>query len=479
MKQNKFDQILNRISLEEIVQYYELDNHTFNECLVFFDVSQTMFFRVLKHYNYKKPNSLHTENIKKSKLEKYGDANYNNRDKAKETCLEKYGVDNPFKDVDKIKQSLINKYGVDSPMKVEEIKQKVLLNKNYVEINKKSRYTYFQRTGYDNPAKNPEVIKKAIETRLGKDYYTNLDNTRKTCQERYGVDFPCQRPEARVASSNNSKPNKLFAELLIENNITFEREFNLENRSYDFKIDNILIEINPYATHNVTWSPFSEKVIDKKYHYEKSILAKKYNYRCIHIFDWDNMDKIISLLKNREIVYARKCEIREVSKEDAIEFINKHHLQNYAKDTVRVGLYYNNDLVSIMTFNKPRYNKNYEYEIIRYCSSHNVIGGAKKLFKYFINKYNVVSVITYCDFSKFSGVVYEDLGFKQVNLSIGKHWLNTKTFRHITDNLLRQRGADQLLETNKGKYTSNKDIMIDNNYVEIYDAGQNTYVFLK
>lgn len=479
MKQNKFDQILNRISLEEIVQYYELDNHTFNECLVFFDVSQTMFFRVLKHYNYKKPNSLHTENIKKSKLEKYGDVNYNNRDKAKETCLEKYGVDNPFKDVDKIKQSLINKYGVDSPMKVEEIKQKVLSNKNYVEINKKSRETYFKKTGYDNPAKNPEVMRKAVETRLGKDYYTDMEKTRKTCQERYGVDFPCQRPEARVTSSNNSVPNKLFADLLITNNISFEREFNLENRSFDFKIDNILIEINPFATHNTTWSPFNRDSIDKKYHHDKSLLAKKYNYRCIHIFDWDNTDKIISLLKSREKIFARKCEIKEVPKKDAIEFINKYHLQNYAKDLIRLGLYHNNTLVSIMTFNKPRYNKNYEYEIIRYCSSHNVIGGAHKLFKYFIDKHNVQSMITYNDFSKFSGAVYEDLGFKQINVSIGKHWLNTKTFRHITDNLLRQRGADQLLGTRLGKDASNRTVMLENNYVEIYDAGQNTYVFLK
>ena len=55
------------------------------------------------------------------------------------------------------------------------------------------------------------------------------------------------------------------------------------------------------------------------------------------------------------------------------------------------------------------------------------------------------------------------------------HWYNIKTKKHVTDNLLRQRGFDQLFNTNYGKGTSNEDLMRDSGFVEIYDCGQNVW----
>ena len=207
-------------------------------------------------------------------------------------------------------------------------------------------------------------------------------------------------------------------------------------------------------------------------------MAINNGYRCINIWDWDDKYKIINLLLPKPRVYGRNCIIKEVQKSEAIEFINKHHLQNYSKSEIRIGLYYNDKLISIMTFGKPRYNKNYEYELIRYCSSHKVIGGAEKLFKYFIKNYNPKSVISYCDWSKFTGDVYIKLGFKFKSCAVSKHWYNITTKQHITDNLLRQRGFDQLFNTNYGKGYSNTDLMLQHNFVEVYDAGQATYVWI-
>lgn len=134
-----------------------------------------------------------------------------------------------------------------------------------------------------------------------------------------------------------------------------------------------------------------------------------------------------------------------------------------------------------MTFGKPRYNKKYEYELLRYCTINNVIGGAKKLFSYFIKLYNPESVVSYCDKSKFSGQVYIDLGFiLKLDGQPMKHWYNPKEkVSHITDNLLRQRGFDQIFNTNFGKGTSNEQLIIDKGYLPIYDCGQNTYVWVK
>ena len=73
--------------------------------------------------------------------------------------------------------------------------------------------------------------------------------------------------------------------------------------------------------------------------------------------------------------------------------------------------------------------------------------------------------------------IYNTLGFTLEGISIGKHWYNIKTQKHITDNLLRQRGYDQLFNTSYGKGSSNEKLMLENGFVEIYDAGQATYIY--
>ena len=132
-----------------------------------------------------------------------------------------------------------------------------------------------------------------------------------------------------------------------------------------------------------------------------------------------------------------------------------------------------------MTFGKPRYNKNYEYELLRLCTKFDfeVVAGASKLFTYFIRHYSPASIISYCDLSKFKGDVYTKLGFNLQSVSNPSlHWYNIKTKQHITDNLLRQRGFDQLFGTNYGKGVSNEKLMLEHNFVKIYDAGQATYI---
>ena len=60
-----------------------------------------------------------------TKLIKYDSVN--NDKKRKETCLEKYGVDNPAKCStikEKIKQTNIEKYGMSSPLQNSKVKQK-------------------------------------------------------------------------------------------------------------------------------------------------------------------------------------------------------------------------------------------------------------------------------------------------------------------------------------------------------------------
>lgn len=419
-------EFISSLDVNKLQEEFIDQNLTKEELANKYNVSYNRMCKALKKLNISKPKSLSSKRGLDTKYKKYG---------SKEE-YDKYCSD---KKVD----TILSKYN--------------------------SLDEYYSKVG--------ESVRNTKISLYGSSSYYNIDKARETSLERYGVEFPCMRKEARSASSNDSRFNQRFKQLLIDNNIEFEEEFPLENKSYDFKVGNILIEINPSATHNSLWG-IHGKPKDKYYHQKKSILANNNGYRCIHLWDWDDPVKLISLLKPRDLVYARRCEIREVSLQDTISFLNTFHFQGYARDDIRIGLYYNNELISIMTFDKPRYNSNYEYELVRYCSSMNITGGKEKLFKYFIDTYKPSSIISYCDRSKFSGDTYLELGFKL--LKEGKpsrHWYNIKTGKHITSNLLRQRGVDQLLGTNYGKGKSNTEAVIENDFVPIFDCGQDSYIY--
>jgi hypothetical protein len=308
-----------------------------------------------------------------------------------------------------------------------------------------------------------------------------MERVRKSNLERHGVKYFCQHKKCNDANGFRiSKVNKKFQGLLEKEGINGELEYIVEDYGYDLKVGNTLIEIDPYFTHNSTVGPcFGGRERKPKpfdYHLTKTLFAEEHGFHCIHVFDWDDKDKIVALLKERGVIYARKCRVQEIQKKEVDEFLNKYHLQGSTKQVqYAYGLFYEDKLVQVMTFGKPRYNKNYEYELLRLCtiSGLKVIGGADKLLSYFEERVNPKSIISYCDLSKFSGGVYEKLGFTLTNQTPPtKHWYNEKTKRHITDNLLRQRGFDQLHKTNFGKGTDNAQLMIENGYVEIYDCGQ-------
>lgn len=160
------------------------------------------------------------------------------------------------------------------------------------------------------------------------------------------------------------------------------------------------------------------------YHQQKTIQCIQNRIRLIHIFEyeWNDIEKqarIKNFLSdligiNKKEIYARNTEIKTLDLETAKMFEETYHLQGSANSTVNLGLYNNNELVGLMTFGKPRFNNNFEWELIRLCYKTGtvVIGGTEKLFKYFINNYKPKSIISYCDISKFDGNTYLKLGFE-------------------------------------------------------------------
>ena len=406
---------------------------------------------------------------KKGKItrkELYGDENYNNPKKLKQTCLERYGVTNPMmlQDIQqKSKKTCLEKYGSEYVFTSDNFISK---KKEYIN---KTKQTCLERYGVSSVMMSEDIKSKV----------------KSTCLERYGVLWNCMREEAHNSKNEKSTPNELFAILLKENNIEFEREFALGKFIYDFKINDILVEINPSATHNINFNPFSKtKCIEKDYHKNKTINAKNNGFRCVHVFDWDDFGKILDIIKNKtEIIYARKCEIKQINNKEVNLFLDKNHIQSRCKNqSICLGLFYNKKIVQVMTFGKPRYNKNFEYELLRLCSKNNccVIGGAQRLFNYFVKNHSPKTIISYCDTSKFTGKVYYDLGFLKLKDNPPScHWVNLKTKQHINNTLLLKIGFDKIFGTTFGKGISNEELMLKHDFVQVFDCGQDSYVWKK
>lgn len=495
---NKFSNLLNTIDKDELINYYS--NHSRTSTAKQFNISTYHVDLLLDAYGVKKhtrtestrlynlemygvenvsQSSEIVDKIKATKKARYGDENYCNLEQRKRTNLEKYGSVSAFGNPEvqeKSRQTNLARYGVENAFLRSDIQAELKARESEIAAKRNAavRKTFLEKYGVENPSQLKGSREKALES------------MRQTMREKYGLEYPVQLPQVRQAMggrSSNSVPNKAFAELLAYNGIECQPEFTIGRFTYDFRVGQTVVEIDPAATHNSTWTPFSKTGKSKTYHYDKSQEAVSHGYRCIHIWDWDNTESILELLKNnRKKIYARQCSVSLVDTRECKSFLNDYHLQGYIKADICLALMYEGEIAALMTFSKPRYNRNYQFELLRYCSKYNIVGGAEKLFKHFVGSYDPQSIISYCDLSKFTGDVYPRLGFKFKSYSIGKHWYNIKTKKHITNNLLIQRGFDQLLGKEYGCYgkgTPNEELMLQHGFVEIYDAGQATYIWKK
>ena len=154
-------------------------------------------------------------------------------------------------------------------------------------------------------------------------------------------------------------------------------------------------------------------------------------------------------------VYARKCDIIELDEDK--EFLNQYHIQASCSSSIKLGLKHENELVAVMSFGKSRFNKQYDWELLRYASKDCVIGGAGKLLAYFRKKYVNTSIISYCDLRYSNGDLYKSIGFK---------------FSHISDPSFRYYNETESLsryQVMKMKKTHKQ--MIEEGYEKIFDCG--------
>lgn len=242
----------------------------------------------------------------------------------------------------------------------------------------------------------------------------------------------------------------------------------------------------------------SYPVKDMKYHQDKSIQAAKVGIRLIHIFEYEWKDsKIQEKIKNYlydivksdsiDRMYARNTVVSEISPAEQYKFQDKYHLQGRATASIHLGIYQDadkdkKDLLGIMTFGKPRFNNQYEYELVRMCFKPkvSVVGGAQKMFKHFLDMYKPKQILTYSDISKFTGGVYKQMGMRAVQdnpMTVPNYvWVRPQDSSFLNRY---QTTKQKLVDSGLGSddQTEN-DIMTWSGYVKVYDCGQLKYEYI-
>lgn len=444
------------------------------------------------------------------------------KEKIIKTNLIKYGANSPMSNQEikeKSQKTIIKNWGVDNPSKNKEILQKRVQSfKNNISSFRESyKKTSIERYGVEHPWSNKSIHNKTIKkfydeyseriiNKIDDNYYSfiGFDKNDMTklifnCKKCY-LDFDILTYQFyyRINSSVNlcTKCNPISENSSIKqtdvynfikcnyNSIVLQNDSNIIK---PFEVDIFLPDINLAIEFNgVFWH--SSKFKDKDYHkskYEKSI-QNNINLITIWEDDWILKQDIVKsfilnkLNKTPNRIFARKCVIREVEYKKSKLFLDDNHLQGDCKSSIRLGLYHNEELVSLMTFSKLRLplsqkSKGNIFELTRFCNKvhHNVIGGASKLFNYFLNNYKPEEVHTYSDNMISNGNLYNTLGFKFEHISnpgywyvingIRKHRFNFRKFRLVKE------GAD--------KNKTEEEIMLEKGYHRIYNSGNKKWIY--
>lgn len=414
-------------SKEEIEKYYIEQNLTKKECLDIFKCSSTTFSRWLSFYNIKKTPekiseiAIKTQSYKKKLIpnQKELEQEYINTPYTREEICKKYDVSlstfarwlttlkitkNKEQVQKTIEESNLKKFGVSNSQKTDILHIDIWDNRD--------KMLYFLKTKKDGT--------KYTTTELQLFF-----NVGETSVLRKINDYNL-RECINLNKSFSDEERKVFDSIygLSDDFVLNDREI-LKGKEIDIYCPSKKIGIEFNGTY---WHCSLKK--EKNYHYQKSLEAEKKGIRLIHIYEyeWNNPKKVEilqSLLKIAfgevsEKIYARKCEIKEITNKEAKLFNEKNHLQGHRNAQVTYGLFYNNQLVQLMSFSKTKYNKNLKndnsWEIIRGCPGSNniVVGGVGKLFKHFIKEYDPEEVFSYCDFNKFDGSGYEAIGMKLI-----------------------------------------------------------------
>jgi hypothetical protein len=431
------------------------------------------------------------------------------------TNIDKYGVKSPLQSEqvkDKYKYNLMQKHGVDNPFLVKEYKDK-------------ANDTIMERYGYQHANQNKEIASKISHALKGKirdrkavielrwekiQAYCETENLEPLFDKQYLIDNLIKdiRVKFRCRKCNNitelsivngylptcNKCSNYKGYSLIEDEITrfiqqhYDGEILLKNRailSGRREIDiylpalNLAFEINGIYWHSEIWGKYRE------YHLSKTEEMISKNIHLVHIFDYEwlyKKDIIQSIILNKlnvipTKIHARKCNIKLVNSEDKIAFMNDNHIQGNCISSINLGLYYQDNLISMMTFGQNRFKQDGTIELLRFCNkiNINVVGGASRLFQYYIRNYNPQTIVTFADRRFSLGRLYPILGFEFHSFTKPSYfyWKSMKIYNRMSFQKHMLKDKLDKFDPKLSEYNN----MLVNGYNRVWDCGNYKFIW--
>lgn len=403
----------------------------------------------------------------------------------KKTLLEKYGVEN-IRHIDgveeKIRKTNKERYGSKTYLTSEILQRAIMRDgdkyEDYVEFKDNPR-EYIRNHFKEKP--NVYEVAECLGV-TSTSIYAWLD----AFNSRDCVTFNGSIVEREVIRFIKSK----IPEIQIKcNDKTIIKPYELDIYLPEYKL---AIECNPTCTHNSSFvDPWGGYPKSYNYHKMKTDLCEEREVFLFHIFgyEWTNKREIIQSMllnllgKTSYRVYGRNTNVIDLTHIEASQFLEENHRQGMTNASVRLGLLdKDNQIVSCMTFNRirstigsSRSNMNNTWELSRFCNKLNttVVGGASKLFKYFLDNYDYETIVSFSDRSHTKGNLYEVLGFHQVSESTpGYVWVSSIDDKYYSrvkcqKSNLHNVFKDEDLDFNK----TEKQIMEEHGYCQVFDSG--------
>jgi len=371
---------------------------------------------------------------------------------------------------------------------------------------------YYQDNNIPMPWHSSEVYTKKVQSKF-EDYKTKLGDEFTICFDyntywhgsvfqficvkcgnsfdsgyRYPRCYVCNPPSSGVSDEEKELQKYIRDDLKI--NIECNNRKLVKRTEVDIYIPsmNIGIEYDGLYYH----SELSGKK-DKNYHIEKTFKLSNCGVKLIHITsdEWLNKQTIV---KNRikhmlgvtdSSIHARLCDIKEIDSKLKNNFLNNNHIQGGDNSSIKIGAFYNNELVAVMTFGSLRRalgseKKDNEYEMVRFClSDHKITGIFGRLLGYFVNNYNPLKIITYSDIrwspDKLNNV-YVKNNFKLISQTPPNYWYMSgyksrlHRFNFTKHRIVEKHGGDPTLSE-----WQNMQLM---GYDRIWDCGSYKYEFI-
>jgi len=448
--------------------------------------------------------------------------------KSEQTNLSKLGVKYPSQNINvysKYRKTMLQKYGVDNSLKMDGVNELAIKGSKTKDSIDKRRKTNISNWGFDNVAKNNIIKEKIVKTnqnRYGVDYPSQKkdfvskfkDSILSNIINKY-ADLEFIKKEGYLNYCNCSKCKDTFE---IDTNLLYYRynndqeictlcndpynnsSSNFERQIYNFICDNydgeritnfkyknkreidiylpdlkLAIECNGLFWH-------SDKFKDRNYHLNKMIELKKMDIDLIYIWedDWETKREIVksiiltklNLVENK--IFARKCQVKFIEDNKIVRnFLTKNHIQGYTNSKYKIGLIYNDELVSLMCFSKKRK----DMELVRFCNKLNsiVVGSASRLLNFFLKNKDYNEIITYVDNSIFKGGTYEKIGFEFCHKTKPNYWWVVSKNRKHRFNYSKKKLSVLYPEKNN---KSESEIMKEMGFYKIYGVGMTKYKIL-